>query len=114
MDKKVEESTPPVHRKSSRIEKTKHLPKPSPRKRTKVTTSGPRKRRKTLQISSFDLEEEETSSKLVQQDVREAKSSIGRKAWKPKIENLNMKIINDNNFVQLNKYYDLYSSMDRR
>ena len=25
-----------------------------------------------------------------------------------------MQIINDNNFVQLNKYYDLYSSMDRR
>ena len=25
-----------------------------------------------------------------------------------------MKIINDNNFVQLNKYYDLYNNMDRR
>ena len=25
-----------------------------------------------------------------------------------------MQIINDNNFVQLNKYYDLYSNMDRR
>ena len=23
-------------------------------------------------------------------------------------------MINDNNFVQLNKYYDLYNSMDRR
>ena len=25
-----------------------------------------------------------------------------------------MKIINDNNFVQLNKYYDLYNNMDKR
>ena len=25
-----------------------------------------------------------------------------------------MQIINDNNFVQLNKYYDLYNNMDRR
>ena len=25
-----------------------------------------------------------------------------------------MQIINDNNFVQLNKYYELYSSMDKR
>ena len=25
-----------------------------------------------------------------------------------------MQIINDNNFVQLNKYYDLYNNIDRR
>ena len=25
-----------------------------------------------------------------------------------------MKIINDNNFLQLNKYYDLYNNMDKR
>ena len=28
--------------------------------------------------------------------------------------NLKMKIINDDNFVQLNKYYSMYSNMDRR
>ena len=42
------------------------------------------------------------------------KTSTGRKAWKPKVENLKMQIINDKNFVQLNKYYDLYNNMDRR
>ena len=44
----------------------------------------------------------------------EVKTLGGRRAWKSKVENLNMQIINDNNFVQLNKYYDLYSNMDRR
>ena len=37
-----------------------------------------------------------------------------RKAWKLKVENLNVQIINDNNFVQLNKYYSMYNNMDRR
>ena len=37
-----------------------------------------------------------------------------RKTWKSKVENLNMQIINDNNFVQLNKYYSMYNNMDRR
>ena len=34
--------------------------------------------------------------------------------WKPKVENLNVQIINHNNFVQLNKYYSMYNNMDRR
>ena len=38
----------------------------------------------------------------------------GRKAWKSNVENLNMQFINDNNFVQLNKYYSMYNNMDRR
>ena len=41
-------------------------------------------------------------------------TTVGRKAWKPKVENLNVKITNDNNFVQLNKYYSMYNNMDRR
>ena len=41
-------------------------------------------------------------------------TSARQKAWKPKVENLNMKIINDNNFVQLNKYYNFYNNMDKR
>ena len=39
---------------------------------------------------------------------------VGRKAWKPKVENLNVQIINDNNFFQLNKYYIMYNNIDRR
>ena len=58
--------------------------------------------------------EEETGDRPVEPVDQEVKTSVGRKAWKPKVENLNMQIINDNNFVQLNKYYDLYNNMDRR
>lgn len=32
-------------------------------------------------------------------------ASKGRKAWKPKIEKVNCTIIDEGNFVQLNKYY---------
>ena len=42
------------------------------------------------------------------------KTLVRRRKWKPKVENLNMQIINDNNFLQLNKYYDLYNNMNRR
>ena len=38
----------------------------------------------------------------------------GRKAWKTKVENLNVQIINDNSFVQLNKYYSMYNNKDKR
>ena len=40
--------------------------------------------------------------------------AAGRKAWKLKVENLNVQVINDNNFAQLNKYYSMYNAMDRR
>ena len=46
--------------------------------------------------------------------MQEEKTTTCRKAWKPKVENLDVKIINDNNFFQLNKYYSMYNNMDRR
>ena len=46
----------PTQRKSTRVEKAK--PVESLKKQTKKTTSGPRKKRKTLQISSSESEEE--------------------------------------------------------
>ena len=55
-----------------------------------------------------------TGDRLVELIVQEAKNLARRREWKPKVENLNMQIINDNNFVQLNKNYDLYNSIDRR
>ena len=61
-EKKEAEITPPMQRKSNRLGKKKHVPKPSPKKRTKEATSGPTKRRKTLQISSSNSKEEENSS----------------------------------------------------
>ena len=101
----------PTQRKSTRVEEEKHV---SQKKRSKQTTSGPRKKRKTLKISSSFESDEEIGDILVQQATQEVKTPIGRKAWKPKVENLNVQIINDNNFVQLNKYYSMYNNMDRR
>ena len=96
--KQIELEIPSTQRKSTRIGKKKHVQIPSPKKRVNETTSGPGKRRIILQISSSKLEEE-TSDRLVEQAVQEVKTLIGRRAWKPNVENLNMQIINDNNFV---------------
>ena len=38
-------------------------------------------------------------NRLVELAVQEANTAIGRKSWKPKVENLNVQIINENNFV---------------
>ena len=46
-------------------------------------------RRRTLQISSSESKEE-TGDKLVEPIDQEAKTLAGRKAWNPKVENLNM------------------------
>lgn len=45
--------------------------------------------------------------------VVEGIMSTRKKAWKPNVENLNVQIIDSDNFVQLNKYYILYSNMDK-
>ena len=49
-----------MQRKSKRIVKVKKEPTQSPRKRTKKTTNGLRKRRKTLHINIYDDYEDET------------------------------------------------------
>ena len=83
-----------------------------PKRRVKHTISPPSKRR-TLQISSSESKEE-IGYRHVEVANQEANTLVGRKAWKPKVENLNMQIVNHNNFVRLNKYYDFYNNMDRR
>ena len=91
--KEVEQA--PTQKISTKVEKEKPM---SQKKRTKWTTSGSGKKRKTFQISSsFELDEE-IGDRPVQQVAQEAKTPVGRKAWKPKVENLNVQIINDNNF----------------
>lgn len=52
---------------------------------------------------------------LLQVDKVEAqvKETLGKKPWKPKVDNLNVQIIHNKKFVQLNKFYHLYSNMDR-
>ena len=80
----------------------------------KQTTIGPWKKRKTLRISSSSELDEETGDRPVQQVVQDAMIAARRKAWKPKVENINVKIINDKNIMQLNKYYNIYNNMDKR
>ena len=46
-----------------------------------------------------DPKEDETSDRLVEQVIRVAKTLAGRRVRKPKVENLNMQIVNDNNFA---------------
>ena len=36
-----------------------------------------------------------------------------RQPWKPKIEKINTNIVNEENFVQMNKFYDLYSDIEK-
>ena len=70
----------PTSRKSTRLERTITAPK----KRFKKTTSGPRKKRRTLQISSSDSKEE-TGDIPFEPAHKEAKTLVRRKAWKPKV-----------------------------
>ena len=80
----------------------------------KQTTNGVGQKRKTLRISSSLESDVETGDRPAQQALQDAMTATGRKAWKPKVENLNIQIINDNNFMQSNKYYSMYNNMDRR
>ena len=36
-----------------------------------------------------------------------------RQPWKPKIEKINIVIANEGNFVQMNKFYDLYNKFEK-
>ena len=92
--------------------KVKKEPAPTTKKRVKKTTSRSGKRRRTTHFSDSEESEDETKDKPVVVNVLEGRKIAGKKAWKPKV--VKMQIINDENFVQLNKYYDLYSNMDQR
>ena len=52
-----------------------------------------------MQLSESKTFDDEVEDKIVVQDVQECRTLARKRAWKPKVENLNMKIINDNNFV---------------
>ena len=74
----------------------------------------PRKRKKTLHISSSNELDEDNGEKVVEQVFTKGKTYEGKKVWKPKVNNLNVQIIEKDNFVQLNKFYILYANNDRR
>ena len=60
------------------------------------------------------MSKQETKEKLVEWVVGEGRTSNGKKVLKSKVENVNMQIINNDNFVNLNKHYSLYNNMDRK
>ena len=102
-----------MQRKLEKLVKIKQETTQSPRKKTKKTTSSLGKNRKTLHISTFYYSNDEKKEMIVEQVFGEGRKPTSKKAWKPKNESLNMPIIEKDNFVQLNKYYDLYSNNDR-
>ena len=83
-------------------------------KRVKQQAIGPGKRQKTLLTIEFNEEEEEQEAKQIDQ-VTTAKQSTGKawQPWKPNIEKLNVAISNEGNFVQMNKFYDFYSDIEK-
>ena len=52
-----------------------------------------------MRVSSSFESKEEIGNRLVEQATQEVKIVVGKKAWIPKVENLNIQIINDNNFL---------------
>ena len=79
--------------------KVKKEPTPTTKKRVKKTTNGLGKRRKTLQVNDSKKSKDETDYRPVVQNAQEGRTIVGKKAWKLKVENLNIKIIDDDNFV---------------
>ena len=94
--------------------KVKQEPTPQAKKRVKQSVNGLGKRIKTMQVSSYESSEDDDEDKPIEQDAQEARTTISKKAGKPKVENMNMQIINDDKFVQLNKFYSMYNNIDRR
>ena len=52
-----------------------------------------------MQISSSKSSKDDAEEKPIEQDVQEGRTTIGNKSWKSKVENLNVQIVNDDNFV---------------
>ena len=52
-----------------------------------------------MHISSSDESEEDLGEKVVEQVFTKGNTCEGKKAWKPKFENLTVQIIEKDNFV---------------
>ena len=60
-----------------------------------------------------ESKDEETQDRPIEEVVREVMTTTRKKPQKSKVENLNIQIINDDNFVHLNKYYILHTNKDK-
>ena len=67
-----------------------------------------------MTIESSDEEDEEQETKQ-EKKVTPPKQAVGkaRQPWKLKIEKINTMIANEGNFVQMNKFYDLYNIIEK-
>ena len=65
-------------------------------------------------VESNDEEEEKHEFKQVEK-MTPSKQAVGKdhQPWKPKIEKINTTIANEGNFVQMNKFYDLYNNFEK-
>ena len=65
--------------------------------------------------------EEEQVEQEEEQEVRQPEKVIAPKQtakktkqpWKPNIEKINTTIVDEGNFVQMNKFYDLYNDIEK-
>lgn len=85
-------------------------------KRVNQLATKPKKRKKTLLTIEDSSEEDDEEHEVKQlEKVIVFKQSTGKtmQPQKPKIENINTTIANEGNFVQMNKFYDLYNEIEK-
>lgn len=88
-------------------------------KRVKQLSTGQRKKKRKplLTIDSSSEEEQSEKEEATKEPEKVSAPSLSsrksRKPWKPKIEKINTAIANDGNFIQMNKFYDLYNDFEK-
>lgn len=91
-------------------------------KRVKQLSIGPSRGKKKETLLTIDSSsEEEKSDKEEEPKVRQLKKATTpkqpivktRQPWKLKIEKINTTIVDEGNFVQMNKFYDLYNDIEK-
>lgn len=67
-----------------------------------------------IEDSSDEEEEEEPEDKQPEKvTIFKKPTSKTRQPWKPKIEKVNIGIVNKGNFAQINKFYDLNNDIEK-
>ena len=66
-----------------------------------------------IKDSNEDEVEEEEVKQIEKVTISKQPASKTRQPWKPKIEKINTTIVNEGNFVQMNKFYDLYNDIEK-
>lgn len=80
------------------------------RMKQEATRLGKRQKSLLIIVKSSKEEEEEQVEKVI---VSKQTTGKAKQPWKPKIEKINSTIENEGNFVQMNKFYDLYNDIEK-